>query len=38
MDYATAEEIDDMFLGLGVESARRIINYARHRGKAHTAG
>jgi uncharacterized protein (DUF433 family) len=38
MDYATAEEIDDMFPGLGVERARRTIDYARHHAKAHTAG
>ncbi len=29
MDDATPEELDDMFPGLGVERARRIIDYAR---------
>jgi uncharacterized protein (DUF433 family) len=38
MDDATAEEIGDMFPGLGVARARRIIDYARHHAKAHTAG
>jgi uncharacterized protein (DUF433 family) len=29
MDDASAEEIDDMFPGVGVDRARRIIQYAR---------
>lgn len=29
MDDATPEELDGMFPGLGVERARRIIDYAR---------
>ena len=29
MDDASPEEINDMFPGLGVERARRIIDYAR---------
>lgn len=29
MDDASAEEINDMFPGLGVDRARRIIQYAR---------
>jgi hypothetical protein len=32
-DYATAEEIDDMFPGLGVEPARRVIDFARSMSK-----
>jgi uncharacterized protein (DUF433 family) len=29
-DDSTPEELDEMFPGLGVERARRIIHYARH--------
>lgn len=29
MDDSTPEEIDEMFPGLGVERARRIVDYAR---------
>lgn len=39
MDDAGAEEIDEMFPGLGVDRARRIIAYARqHARLAHSAG
>jgi uncharacterized protein (DUF433 family) len=38
-DDSTPEQIDDMFPGLGVERARRIIDYARrHADAPHPAG
>jgi uncharacterized protein (DUF433 family) len=38
-DDSTPEEIDDMFPGLGVDRARRIIEYARrHAHHPHPAG
>jgi uncharacterized protein (DUF433 family) len=38
-DDSTPEEIDEMFPGLGVERARRIIEYARrHADAPHPAG
>lgn len=37
MDDASAEEIDDMFPGLGVDRARRIIKYARQHAHHSTA-
>lgn len=39
MEDASPEEIDDMFPGLGVDRARRIIAYARqHAHHPHPAG
>ena len=38
-DDSSPEEIDDMFPGLGVERARRILEYARrHADAPHPAG